>query len=211
MDKTFMEAMNFRHACKVFDDTKKISDEEMKFILEVGRKSPSSFGQEGWKFLVITNEELKAKIRPFCWDQPQITTCSHLVIILSSIEDLKPTSNTPAKRFSRRELPQEKIDAYVELYKNHLTATGVLDNDKTVLAWGARQTYLAAANMMTAAATKGIDSCPIEGFEKENVEKVLELDTSKYQLSLVLPFGYRINPQSTQMRRPFDEVVEFIK
>ena len=45
--------------------------------LEAGRKSPSSFGQEGWKFLVITNEELRAKLRPFCWDQPQITTCSH--------------------------------------------------------------------------------------------------------------------------------------
>lgn len=84
MEKTFMEAMDFRHACKIFDETKKISDEDMKFILEVARKSPSSFGQEGWKFLVITNEELKAKLRPFCWDQPQVTTCSHLVIILAA-------------------------------------------------------------------------------------------------------------------------------
>ena len=211
MDKTFMEAMDFRHACKTFDETKKISDENMRFILEVGRKSPSSFGQEGWKFLVITNDELKAKLRPFCWNQAQITTCSHLVIVLGAVEDLKPSSNVPAKRFSRRELPQEKIDAYVELYENHLKVTGVLDNDRTLFAWSARQTYLAAANMMTAAATKGIDSCPIEGFEKEKVEEVLELDTTKYQVSLVLPFGYRINPQSTQMRLPFDEVVEYIK
>lgn len=211
MEKTFMEAMDFRHACKIFDDTKKISDEDMKFILEVGRKSPSSFGQEGWKFLVITNEDLKAKLRPFCWDQPQVTTCSHLVIVLGAVEDLKPSSNVPAKRFSRRELPQEKIDAYVNLYEGHLKTTGVLDNDRTLFAWSARQTYIAAANMMTAAATKGIDSCPIEGFEKEKVEEVLGLDTTKYQLSLVLPFGYRINPQSTQMRLPFDEVVEFIK
>lgn len=67
------------------------------------------------------------------------------------------------------------------------------------------------ANMMTAAAIRGIDSCPIEGFERENVEKVLNLDTSKYRLSVVVPFGYRINPQSTQMRLPFDEVVEYIK
>jgi len=211
MDKTFMEAMDFRHACKIFDETKKIADEDMKFILEVGRKSPSSFGQEGWKFLVITNEELKEKLKPFCWNQPQITTCSHLVIVLGAVEDLKPSSNVPAKRFGRRELPQEKIDAYVKLYENHLKVTGVLDNDRTLFAWSARQTYLAAANMMTAAATKGIDSCPIEGFEKEKVEEVLQLDTSKYQVSLVLPFGYRINPQSTQMRLPFDEVVEYIK
>ena len=211
MEKTFMEAMDFRHACKVFDDTKKISEEDMKYILEVGRKSPSSFGQEPWKFLVITNEELKAKIRPFCWDQVQVTSCSHLVVILAAIESVKPESGVPAKRFARREMPQDKKDFYNNLYKNHLTVTNVLQNDEQVFAWTARQTYIPMANMMTAAAIRGIDSCPIEGFERENVEKVLNLDTSKYRLSVVVPFGYRINPQSTQMRLPFDEVVEYIK
>ncbi|MFW2307158.1 NAD(P)H-dependent oxidoreductase [Aliarcobacter butzleri] len=211
MEKTFMEAMEFRHACKIFDETKKISDEDMKFILEVGRKSPSSFGQEGWKFLVITNEELKAKLRPFCWDQPQVTTCSHLVIILAAIEAVKPESGIPALRFARREMPQEKKDFYNKLYKDHLTVTKVLDGDENVYSWTARQTYIAAGNMMTAAAIKGIDSCPIEGFNKAKVEEVLGLDTKKFQLSMILPFGYRINPQSTQMRLPFEEVIEFIK
>ncbi|MCT7625561.1 NAD(P)H-dependent oxidoreductase [Aliarcobacter butzleri] len=211
MEKTFMEAMDFRHACKIFDETKKISDEDMKFILEAGRKSPSSFGQEGWKFLVITNEELKAKLRPFCWDQPQITTCSHLVIILAAIDAVKPESGVPALRFARREMPQEKKDFYNKLYKDHLTVTKVLDSDENVYSWTARQTYIAAGNMMTAAAIKGIDSCPIEGFDKAKVEEVLGLDTKKFQLSMVLPFGYRINPQSTQMRLPFEEVIEFIK
>ncbi|WP_323659323.1 NAD(P)H-dependent oxidoreductase [Aliarcobacter butzleri] len=211
MEKTFMEAMDFRHACKIFDETKKISDEDMRFILEAGRKSPSSFGQEGWKFLVITNEELRAKLKPFCWDQPQITTCSHLVIVLAAIEAVKPESGIPALRFARREMPQEKKDFYNKLYKDHLTVTKVLDSDENVYSWTARQTYIAAGNMMTAAAIKGIDSCPIEGFDKAKVEEVLGLDTKKFQLSMVLPFGYRINPQSTQMRLPFEEVIEFIK
>ncbi|MGE0052061.1 MAG: NAD(P)H-dependent oxidoreductase [Arcobacter sp.] len=211
MEKTFMEAMDFRHACKIFDETKKISDEDMKFILEAGRKSPSSFGMEAWKFLVITNEELKAKLRPACWEQPQITTCSHLVVVLAGIESVKPESGIPALRFGRREMPQEKKDFYNKLYKDHLTVTKVLDSDENVFAWTAKQTAFAAANMMTAAAIKGIDSCPIEGFDKAKVEEILGLDTKKYQLSLVLPFGYRINPQSSQMRLAFDEVVEFIK
>ena len=102
MEKSFMEAMDFRHACKVFDDTKKINDEDLKYILEIGRKSPSSFGMEPWKFLVITNDELREKIRPLCWNQPQITTSSHLVIILATIEDVKPESGTPLRKFSRR-------------------------------------------------------------------------------------------------------------
>lgn len=211
MEKTFMEAMDFRHACKIFDETKKISDEDMRFILEAGRKSPSSFGQEGWKFLVITNEELRAKLKPFCWDQPQITTCSHLVIVLAAIEAVKPESGIPALRFARREMPQDKKDFYNKLYKDHLTVTKVLDSDENVYSWTARQTYIAAGNMMTAAAIKGIDSCPIEGFDKAKVEEVLGLDTKKFQLSMVLPFGYRINPQSTQIRLPFEEVIEFIK
>lgn len=211
MDKTFMEAMEFRHACKIFDETKKISDEDMNFILEAGRKSPSSFGMEPWKFLVITNEELKVKLRPFCWDQPQITTCSHLVVILAAIENVKPESGIPRKKFARREMPEEKYDFYLNLYKNHLTYTKTLLCDENVYYWTARQTYIAFGNMMTAAAIKGIDSCPIEGFEKEKVEEVLGLDTTKYQVSVISPFGYRVNPQSKQLREPIEDIVEYIK
>ncbi len=209
MSKTFKEAMDFRHACKLFDEDKKISDENIIEILEAGRKSPSSFGMEPWKFLVITNEELKAKIRPFCWNQPQISTCSHLVVILAAIESVRPESGVVKKRFLRREMPQEMLDFYMDKYRAHLSKT--LSSDENILCWTARQTYIAAANMMTCAATLGIDSCPIEGFDKEDVEKVLELDTKKYQLSLILPFGYRVNEQSSQLRLPFEKVVEFIE
>ncbi len=209
MKNEFLKAMDFRHACKVFDDTKKISEEDLKFILEVGRKSPSSFGMEPWKFVVIQNEELKAKVRPFCWDQVQVTSCSDLVVVLARIEDVKPESGIPAKKFGRRNMPQDKLDFYINVYASHLKET--LSNDENVLAWTARQCYLAASNMMTAAASIGIDSCPIEGFEKEKVEEVLELDTSKYQVAMVLPFGYRVNEQSKQLRANFDDVVEFIK
>ena len=206
--KTFEEAMDFRHACKVFDETKKISDQDIKFILEAGRKSPSSFGMEAWKFLVITNEELKAKLRPACWDQVQVTSCSHLVVVLAGIDSVKVESGLPEKRFSRREMPQDKLDFYLALYSDHLKET--LSCDENIYTWTSKQSYIAAANMMTAAATLEIDSCPIEGFNKGVVEEILGLDITKYQLAMVLPFGYRINEQSTQQRLPYEEVVEFI-
>lgn len=207
--KTFEEAMDFRHACKVFDTDKKISDADIKYILEAGRKSPSSFGMEAWKFLVITNEELKAKLRPACWDQVQVTSCSHLVVVLAGIDSVKPETGLPKKRFQRREMPQETLDFYLGLYASHLETT--LSSDANIESWTAKQTYIALGNMMTAGAILGIDSCPIEGFEKEKVEEILNLDTSKYRLSVVVPFGYRINEQSTQLRLDFDAVVEFIK
>jgi len=209
MNKSFEEAIDFRHACKVFDDTKKISDEDMKYILEAGRKSPSSFGMEAWKFLVITNQELKEKLKPACWNQPQIDTCSHLVIVLAGIDSVKVASGEVEKRFARREMPQEKLDFYIDLYSNHLK--DVLNTDENIYNWTSRQAYIAAGNMMTAGAVLGIDSCPIEGFDKNQVEEILGLDTTKHQLAMVLPFGYRIDPQSTQQRLPLEEVVEFIR
>jgi nitroreductase len=208
MQNDFMKAMDFRHACKIFDENKKIPAETLEFILETGRKSPSSFGMEPWKFLVIRNEELKAKIKPFCWEQPQITTCSELVVILAKIDAVRPEGDYVPAMFKRREMPEELFEKYLAIYGSHLAHT--MSSDENILAWTARQCYIALGNMMTAAAYVGVDSCPIEGFEKENVEKVLGLDTSEYQLAVIMPLGYRINPQSEQCRLAFDEVVEFI-
>jgi len=209
MQNNFTKAMDFRHACKIFDENRKINNEDMNYILKAGQKSPSSFGMEAWKFLVITNEELKAKLRPLCWDQVQVTSCSHLVIILAGIENVKVESGVPKKRFQRRDMPQESLDFYMDIYAKHLAKT--LSSDENIYAWTAKQSYIALGNMMTAAAFIGIDSCPIEGFEKENVEEILGLDTTKFQVAVIVPFGYRVNEQSTQLRLPFDEVVEFIK
>ena len=209
MEKTFEESLGFRHACKVFDDTKKISDEDIRYVLEAGRRSPSSFGMEAWKFIVIINEELKAKLRPACWNQVQITSCSHLVVVLAGIESVKPESGLPEKRFKRREMPQDKLDFYLNLYADHLKET--LSSDENIYAWTAKQTAFAGANMMSAAAVKGIDSCPIEGFDNNQVEDILDIDKSKFRLSMMIPFGYRLNEQSVQQRLKFEEVVEFIK
>ena len=209
MEKTFVEALAFRHACKIFDETKKINDEELTYILEAGRKAPSSFGMEPWKFLVITNKELQEKLKPVCWDQAQITTCSHLVIVLAAIDAVRPESGIVERKFKRREMPQEKLDMYLNLYASHLKQT--LSSDENIYAWTAKQTVFAIQNMMMAAAIKGIDSCAIEGFEKEKVEEILKIDTRKYQLSTIIPFGYRINPQSSQLREPLENVVEYIK
>jgi nitroreductase len=198
----------YRHACKLFDENNKIPKENLEFILNSGIKAASSFGMEPWKFLVVQDQRLKEKIRPYAWNQPQITTCSDLVIILAKIEELKPKHEYVKTMFSRRPLSQEKIDAYIELYGNHLKHT--MSSDENIYCWSARQCYIALANMMNAAAAVGVDSCAIEGFEKENIENLLELNTSKYQLAVMLPLGYRVKEQPSQIRRSFDDVVEFI-
>lgn len=208
MENKFSKAMAFRHACKAFNKSKKISDVDISFILEAGRTSPSSFGIEPWKFLVITNDELKRKLRPYCWDQEQITSSSHLVLLLSHIEAAKVESGIPKQRFKRYGLEGEKLEGLINIYANHLKDT--LISDENIHHWTSKQVYIASANMMTAAAYIGIDSCAIEGYEKQKVEEILNLDTTKYQLAMILPFGYRLNEQRQQHRLNFDEIVEFI-
>ncbi len=208
IENDFSKAMDFRHACKRFDETKKLSDEELHFILEAGRKSPSSFGMEPWKFVVISNDALKEKLRPVCWNQQQVTTCSHLVVILAAIESVKPQSGIPAKRFGRRHLPPEQIEGYIKLYSEFMAET--FSSDEKTFCWTARQTYIALANMMTGAASIQIDSCPLEGFEKEKVEEILGIDPAKWQVSVIVAFGHRVDPQPKQIRLPLEEIVTFI-
>lgn len=209
MRNDFEKAMQFRHACKLFDENKKVSNEDIKTILEAGRLSPSAFGVEPWKFLVITNQEIKEKLRPVCWNQAQITSCSHLVVVLAAIEDAKVEGGKVKQRFQRWGMPDDQLGFYLDAYANSIKSKFTDDDD--IYRWTSRETYLAAANMMTCAAFMEIDSCPIKGFEKEKVEEILNLDTSKFQVSLLIPFGYRVNPAKSKTRLGFDEVVEWIE
>ncbi|NCN41420.1 NAD(P)H-dependent oxidoreductase, partial [bacterium] len=81
MKNTITEALNWRYATKEFDTQKKVSDDDLKTILESARLAPSSFGIEPWKFLVVTNPELREKIRKVSYDQSKVTDASHLIIL----------------------------------------------------------------------------------------------------------------------------------
>lgn len=196
------DSLYFRHACKLFDEEKKIPSEDLHFILEAGRLSPSSFGMEPWNFIVVQNQELKEKIRPVCWNQPQITTCSDLLIITAKV-DAPARKEYYEKMFTRREMPVEMLETYLSVYQQFINGL------HSVYGWSARQCYIAAANIMSYAAMIGVDSCPIEGFEKEKLEEVLGLNTTKEQVALVIALGYRVDEPGEKVRLPFDEVVSF--
>lgn len=199
-----LQALHFRHACKLFDTTKKIPNEDMNFILEAGRLSPSSFGMEHTKLLVITNQTLKNTLKPYCWNQNQIDTSSHLIALISRVDDIAPKSEYRAKMLARRNLPLEAYETYLAKYDNHV---GAMSQDEQVF-WSQKQSYIIGANMATIAAMIGVDSCFIEGFEQDQVAKILEIPDG-FCLSYLLAFGYRQNPQSAKLRLSLDEIVEF--
>ncbi len=196
----FLEAMRFRHACKIFDKTKKIPQNHLDIIIESGRLTPSSFGLEPTRLLIVRSDKIKQNLKPFCWNQDQITDSSEVIIYLSKISDMAHTTNYATQMFERKvggAKPQEvraKLKAYKdERYAGFLAKNGYVDSS-SIYHWSAKQAYLSASSMMNCAAFLGIDSCAIEGFDKDDVEKFLGLDKAKEQVALLICFGYRVSP-----------------
>ena len=214
-----LKAHRFRFACKEFDKNKKVAEEDLKFILEVGRLSPSSFGFEPWKFLVIENENLRQKILPVAWGvQRQMSTLSHLVIILARKKRDMIFSSDYIKYMVEdvHNIPGDLAEARIERYRNFQKEDfKLLEEDRNIFDWAVMQTYIAIGNMMTAAAEIGIDSCPIEGFHREKLEILLEkeeiIDREQFGVSSMVVFGYRKeDPKRPKTRKSMEEVVEWI-
>jgi len=201
------QALKFRHACKKFDPTRKVSADDLQTILECGRISPSSFGMEPWKFVVVQDKALRAKLRVACWNQAQITDASDVVVILARPEDVKPGADYVKSRFARRKLGEAAEKAYLERYRAHFEAE--VEPVMNYYAWASKQCYIALANMLTSAAVSGIDTCPIEGFSKREVESVLGIDGKQFQVAVVFAVGYRLGEQTPQLRADASEIIEY--
>lgn len=212
-----LAAFRFRHACKQFDPAKKIPDEDFDFILETGRLSPSSFGLEPWRFVVVQNPALREKLKTTVWGgQGQLPTASHVVAIFCR-KDMRFDSAF-VERFMRevQRIPDEnRIPRTERLRKFQESDMRLLDSPRALFDWACRQAYIALGNMMTTAAAIGIDSCPIEGFDLEQTEALLAaegvLDRTDWGLAVMVAFGYRINPQPEKTRQAKDAVVAWVR
>ena len=213
-----LKAYNFRHACKEFDVDKKISKEDFDFILETGRLSPSSFGFEPWKFIILQNKELREKLSLVAWGaQRKLETASHFVIILARKKSEMIYNSDYIYNFmiNVQKLPGEIADEKRNFYKDfQINDFKLLESGRALFDWSCKQTYIALGNMMTSAAEIGIDSCPIEGFNKEKVEKILEsegiINKNKFEVSVMVAFGYRKIEPMPKTRQNIDNIVEWI-
>ena len=211
-----LDAFHFRCATRYYDPTRKISKEDFDYILELGRLSPSSVGSEPWQFLVVQNPELRQALKPFCWGMAtQLDDASHVVVILAN-KNMRYDSEDFRANLVRRGLTEEQIQANMAIYQRFQTEhINVLENDRTLFDWASKQTYIALANMMTGAALIGIDSCPIEGFNYAEVNRILAqtgaYDTDKYAVSVAVTFGYRAKDIRTNGRKPLNEIVHWIE
>ena len=215
-----LDAFYFRHACKQFDPNKKIPDDEFDTILQAARLSPSSFGLEPWKFLVIQNKKLRKllhdNIAGSRTDSGQIPSCSHFVLTLAR-KDIRYDSDYVQNLMNNvHKFPTDIVNLRIGMVENHQkTSFDLLKNERHLTDWATHQTYIALGNMMTVAAMLGIDSCPIEGFDKLTLNQIigdnLNVDLDKFSVAYGLTFGYRLAPARAKTRNQMQDVVQWFK
>ena len=215
-----LKAYAFRHACKEFDPGKKIPDDEIAYILETGRLSPSSFGLEPWKFLVVQNQAVRDSLYPTAWGaQKKLKTASHFVVILARrMKDLRYDSPY-FHDFIRgvKKLPENVAQGMTDAVENFQKHDfRLFDSERAMFDWACKQAYIAMGNMMTAAALIGVDSCPMEGFDREKAEAVLSGEKlyrpEEFGIACMVAFGYRkTDPAFPQTRQTAGQVIQWVK
>lgn len=212
-----LAAYQFRHATKEYDESKKIAGEDFQFILETGRLSPSSYGLEPWKFLIVQSSELRKKLMKVASGaEHKLKGASHFVIILARANMRYDSEYVSNHMRSVQQLSEEWIELVLKgLREFQETKWKMFENDRALWDWSSKQTYIALANMMMAAAQLGIDSTPIEGFHFDDVSALLEneglLEGGQYKPSVMAAFGYRKEePKRVKTRKSLEEIVQWV-
>ena len=212
-----LPAYQYRKSCRHYDPSRKISAEDFNYILELARLSPSSVGSEPWRFLVVQNPELRQKLKPFAWGMAStLDTASHIVVILAK-KNARYDSPFMLEGIQRRGITDpEAISKTLARYQDFQADDAhLLDNERTLFDWCSKQTYIALANMMTGAALIGIDSCPIEGFNYDEMNRVLvetgAFDPTEWGVSVAVTFGYRAQDIAPKARKAAAEVVTWLE
>ena len=202
-----LENLKWRYATKIFETEKKVSKQDLDILKEAIQLTPTSYGLQPFKILIIKDLKIRIKLSTASYDQPQITTASHLFIFCNYTE-----------------LPKNEIENYIQLtaktqnispknlerYKQLITNDLKQRNQKELQNWSKNQNYIAMSNLLNACAELKIDACPMEGFDNEAYNEILDLNKLQLNASIIVPIGYRAIHDNSQfrekVRKGFDQI-----
>jgi nitroreductase len=181
--------LRWRYATKQFDPTRKIPPATWQALQEALRLSPSSYGLQPWKFLIITDAATKQKLVPVSWNQPQLADCSHVVVFAIR----KHLHRDHVERFIARLAEVRGVPASALENYRQMIVRDIIDGPRSLIVneWSARQCYIALGNFMTCAALLGVDTCPLEGIEPARYDEILGLPARGLATVVACAAGYR--------------------
>ncbi len=207
------ETLRWRYATKKMDPKQAVPQEKVDRILEAARLAPTSSGLQPFEILVVTNPEVRARIRPIAWNQAQVTECSHLLVFAA-------WDNYTAERINMmfdltndlRGIKNEGWENYRKMLLKMYPARSPEENYQHA----ARQAYIALGVTLLAAAAEGVDSTPMEGFDPPALDEILGLKAKGLKSVFIVPLGYREAEQDwlvnlKKVRRPLEQFVTEVK
>ncbi len=184
-----LRQLRWRYATKKFDPTRKIDQKDWETLEEAIVLSPSSYGLQPWKFIVVTNSHVREQLRAVSWNQPQVVDASHLLVFAIKKDLCTADVERYIERIAEvRQAPLDSLGAYKQMMNGFVRQAG---KGLDINAWSARQLYIALGLFLTSAAMLGIDACPMEGIDGAKYDEVLGLDKKGFHTLCVATAGYR--------------------
>lgn len=207
-----LHALNWRYATKIFDAAKKIPADVWQALEQSLVLTPTSYGLQPYKFLVINNPAKRAELLPHSWNQKQVVEASHFVVFAARTEMTEADVDRFIKRTTDvRKLPADALKGYRGMMLSDVVNG---PRGKAAHEWATRQVYIALGNLMTCAAVLGVDACPMEGLVPAEYDKILNLNGSGYATAVACALGYRAAgckyASLAKVRYETKEVVQYV-
>jgi nitroreductase len=211
-NQTVLEQLRWRYAVKKFDSSRRISAEDWQTLEQALVLTPSSFGLQPWKFVVVTDQAVKDQLVPLSWGQSQVADASHVVVFAVRKDFVESDVDRLIARTSTvRGVSVEKLASLkTMLMKSLVPPPPGFD----IHHWASLQAYIALGNFMTTAAMLGIDTCPMEGIELAKYDTLFGLAKQGYATVVACVAGYRAaddkNASLPKVRFPTEDVVRYV-
>jgi len=184
-----LHALRWRYATKVFDPARKIPADLWHTLEHSLVLSPSSYGLQPYRFLVVTDPARRAELLPHSWNQRQVVDCSHFVVFAARLKMTETDVDKFIKRITEvRKIPADSMNTYRGMMLGDVVhgPRGTISHE-----WATRQVYIALGNLMTCAAVLGVDACPMEGINPPEYDRILNLKGGDYAAVVACALGYR--------------------
>ncbi len=183
-----IDSLQWRYATKQFDASKKISAADLQTLQDAVSLAPTSYGLQPFRVLVITDPELREKLKAVAYGQPQITDASHLFVFAHKLDMTEAYIDDFMQRTAEaRGIAADSLAGYSQVIKGSVASK----SPEVIAAWNQRQAYIALGHLLVAAATHHIDACPMEGFDPAGVDKILGLAEQGLAAAVIAAVGYR--------------------
>ncbi len=204
-----LNCLNWRYAVKQFDAERKIPINQWAVLERALVLSPSSYGLQPWKFIVIDDLQMRQRLLLPAMGQRQLVDSSHLVVFAARISITETDISHWLDRVAAvRDIPNATLIKYKTTMNDDLV-TG--PRHAIAAEWAKRQAYLALGVFLASAAVIGVDTCPMEGFDPKAFDEILGLSALGYTTAVIATAGFR-SPNDhaageTKVRFPLTEVV----